>query len=127
MRVPGAVDRGCRDRQGAHSPERSPAVVNADTPRPRLQLRGGMQVMQDIEQRVRTYIRENFMIGWDGSDLARDDSFLQTGLIDSAGVLELIAFLEATFEIPVADDELTPDNLDSIANIVEYVARKRAA
>lgn len=83
--------------------------------------------MQDIEQRVRTYIRENFMIGWDGSDLARDDSFLQTGLIDSAGVLELIAFLEATFEIPVADDELTPDNLDSIANIVEYVARKRAA
>jgi acyl carrier protein len=81
--------------------------------------------VQDIEQRVREYIRENLILGAN-SELASHESFLQTGLIDSAGVLELIAFLESAFEIPVADDELTPDNLDSIANIVEYVRRKRA-
>ena len=83
--------------------------------------------MQDIEQRVRDYIRENLILGASNSELARNESFLQTGLIDSAGVLELIAFLESAFEIPVADDELTPDHLDSIANIVEYIPRKRAA
>ena len=82
--------------------------------------------MQDIEQRVRDYIRENLILGSGSTELASNESFLQAGLIDSAGVLELIAFLETAFEIPVADDELTPDNLDSIANIVEYVRRKRA-
>jgi acyl carrier protein len=83
--------------------------------------------MDTIRQELRTFIIGNFMFGQGGDSLTDTQSFLETGVIDSTGVLELIAFLEQTYEIAVEDQEVVPANLDSIAQIVAFVQRKQAA
>jgi acyl carrier protein len=55
------------------------------------------------------------------------DSFLESGLVDSTGVLEFVDFLQETWPMQVADDELTPENFDSLDNLAAYVTRKLAA
>jgi acyl carrier protein len=74
-------------------------------------------------QKIRAFVIENYLFGEEGK-LGNDDSFLETGIIDSTGVLELVRFLEATFGIKVADEELIPDNLDSINKIVAFLQAK---
>lgn len=64
------------------------------------------------------------MMGQDASELSDSGSLLELGIIDSTGVLELVGFLEETFAIAVEDDDLTPDNLDSIDNLVNYIQKK---
>jgi acyl carrier protein len=80
--------------------------------------------MSEVKDTVRRFIVETFLFGEDGQ-LRDDTSFLDAGIIDSTGVLELVGFLEATYGISVRDDELVPENLDSLANIDAYLARKR--
>ena len=80
--------------------------------------------MNDIESQVKTFIVENFMFG-DGGGLEEGTSFLDSGIIDSTGILELVTFLEEAFKIKIEDDELVPENLGSIAAIVGYLKRKR--
>jgi acyl carrier protein len=80
----------------------------------------------DTEARIRGFIQENFMMGQDASTLSNEDSFLDSGIIDSTGVLELIGFLEDGFGIQVADAEMIPANLDSIANLVRFIASKQS-
>lgn len=82
--------------------------------------------MGNVESTLRRFIDENFLFGKDGSALRAEDSLLETGVIDSTGVLELIAHLESEFGIEVLDDELVPENLDSIRSLVEFVERKQA-
>ncbi|HFQ14340.1 MAG TPA: acyl carrier protein [Gammaproteobacteria bacterium] len=77
-------------------------------------------------QKVRDFILENFLFTDDASALADDDSFLQKGIVDSTGMLEIIYFLEDDFGIKVEDDEMIPENLDSVNNIVAFVRRKSA-
>ena len=77
-----------------------------------------------IEQQVRNYILENFLFTSDASALANDVSFLEKGIVDSIGVLEMILFLEQEFAIKVADSEMVPENLDTVGNIVHYVQSK---
>ena len=77
----------------------------------------------DIKQSVRAFITKNFYVG-DPGKLTDDVSFLDTGIIDSTSVLELTAFLEETFGIHVLDDELVPENLDSLAAVEAFVKRK---
>ena len=81
----------------------------------------------DIRQDLRTFIIGNFMFGQGGDSLTNSQSFLETGVIDSTGVLELISFLEQQYAITVEDDEVIPANLDSIDQIVAFVQRKQAA
>jgi len=76
-----------------------------------------------IAQRVRIFIVANYLFGQNTS-LEDTDSFLETGILDSTGVLQLIAFLEETYGITVEEGELTPENLDSINNISAYLSRK---
>ena len=72
---------------------------------------------------IRKFIEENYLFG--PADRLRDDeSFLESGILDSTGVLQLVDFLEETYGITVEDDELVPDNLDSIAQISNYLERK---
>jgi len=78
--------------------------------------------MSNIEK-VRAFIVDNFLFG-DDSSLKSDTSFLQERIVDSTGILEIIAFLEETFSIKVEDDELLPENLDSLDNIDAYLKRK---
>jgi acyl carrier protein len=78
----------------------------------------------DIGLAVRRFISENFLFRDDGDAIAHDQSLLDAGIIDSTGVLELVCFLETTFGIEVQDDEMLPENLDSIRAISNYVGRK---
>jgi acyl carrier protein len=78
----------------------------------------------DIGLAVRRFIGENFLFRDDGDAIAHDQSLLDAGIIDSTGVLELVCFLETTFGIEVQDDEMLPENLDSIRSISNYVDRK---
>ncbi len=79
---------------------------------------------QDISLAVRRFIGENFLFRDDGEAITHDASLLDAGIIDSTGVLELVCFLETTFGIEVHDDEMLPENLDSIRAISNYVSRK---
>jgi acyl carrier protein len=81
----------------------------------------------DISQAVRRFIAENFLFRDEGDALAPDASLLDAGIIDSTGVLELVCFLETTFGIQVADQDMLPENLDSIRAISNYVSRKLSA
>ena len=76
---------------------------------------------------LRRYVLENCLFTDDGSKLADNASFLETGLLDSTGILEIILFVEETFGIKVTDDEMVPDNLDSIDALVAFVERKQTA
>jgi len=76
---------------------------------------------------VRAFVAENFLYAAGGATLGAEDSFIAKGLLDSTGVLELVTFLEKTFGIAVADGEMVPENLDSIAAVARYVREKRAA
>ena len=83
--------------------------------------------MNEIESKIRSFIEENFLFREDGgAKLSDSDSLLEAGIIDSTGVLELVAFLEAEFEIRMADSDIVPANLDSIKAIVTYVKGKVA-
>jgi acyl carrier protein len=75
---------------------------------------------------VREFISENFLFRAD-ADLGDEQSLLESGVIDSTGVLEVIAFLEQTFGISIADEEIVPDNLDSISNMTRYLTAKLPA
>jgi acyl carrier protein len=83
--------------------------------------------MNSTQQEIRTFIIDNFMFGQAPDALGDHQSFLETGVIDSTGVLELIAFLEQQYEISVDDHEVIPANLDSVAQLVAFIDRKRAA
>lgn len=80
-----------------------------------------------IEQELRRFVKENFLIGQDGEALDGDASFLEKGIIDSTGVLELVSFIEQRFAVKVEDQELIPENLDSINQLVRFVGAKAGA
>lgn len=80
----------------------------------------------DIRQQVREFLTANFYVP-DAAGLADDASLLEAGVIDSTGVLEIIGFLESRFSLHVDDDDIVPDNLDSISRIADYVVRKNPA
>jgi len=77
-----------------------------------------------VEDKVRNYILENYLFTDDQSELNNEDSFLEKGIIDSTGILEVIFFLEEEFGISVEDEEMIPENLDSVNNIVKYLNSK---
>ncbi len=72
---------------------------------------------------VRHFVIENFLFG-DGEFLEDDTSFLEKGIIDSTGVLELVFFLEETYIIKIEDDELIPENLDNLQSIALFIDQK---
>ena len=73
--------------------------------------------------RIRSFFCENFYV--DDDDLSDGTSLLEHGVVDSTGILDVILFLETTFGIAVADTEMVPDNLDSIAAMIAFVERKQ--
>jgi acyl carrier protein len=83
--------------------------------------------MQDIKKTVRAYILENFLMGDAGEQLSDDRSFLDHHIIDSTGFIELVTFLESTYGFRIADEEMIPENLDSLDYIARFVASKTRA
>jgi len=79
----------------------------------------------ELRDQIRGYIVDNFLFG-DTEPLTGDEiSLLDNGIIDSVGVMELVAYLEQDHNLTIADDELVPENLDSVANLVAFVSRKQ--
>ena len=81
--------------------------------------------IKGLNQELRGFIVENFLYG-QPLGFSDQDSFLQKGIIDSTGIVELISFLEKEYGIRVEDQELIPDNLDSIDNLCRFVEHKRS-
>lgn len=81
----------------------------------------------DREAAIRAFIADNFPLGGDVDSLDGTTSLLEAGVIDSTGVLELIGFVEETYGISVPDEDLLPENFDSIDNVLQYVARRLPA
>lgn len=76
-----------------------------------------------IEHQIRNFIEENYLF-FQPQSLKDSDSFLESGILDSTGILQLVAFLGEAYGIQVADEDLTPNNLDSIDAAAAYVRRK---
>lgn len=79
----------------------------------------------ELEHDIREFVVENFLLGKD-KGLSTSESLLDAGVVDSTGVLELVAFLERTYAIQIADQDLVPENLDSIDSVVRFVRAKLA-
>ena len=77
----------------------------------------------ETTEKIRVFVIDNFLFG-DAGDLKNEASLLDEGIIDSTGILELVAFLEEQFSIRIEDEEMIPENLDSIDHIAEFVKRK---
>lgn len=74
---------------------------------------------------IRKYVLENYLFTDNEDELKNDDSFLDKGILDSTGILEIITLIEEKFSIKVEDAEMIPENLDSVNNIVAYIAKKQ--
>jgi acyl carrier protein len=79
----------------------------------------------EVLSRVRTFVTTNFYVG-EGAALSDDASLLDAGVVDSTGVLEVVQFLENEFGLRVDDQEIVPENIDSIARIAAFIERKRS-
>ena len=79
-----------------------------------------------IEDKIRGYILENFLFTDDQSALSSTDSFLEKGLVDSTGIRGMMTFIEDEYGFSVEDDEMIPENLDSVINIVKFIGKKTA-
>ena len=79
---------------------------------------------QDIKQQIIDFITNNFLFDDAQASLNEKESLLETGVIDSTGVLELIAFIEETYGIKVEDEEIIPENLDTILDITHFIKQK---
>ena len=82
--------------------------------------------MDSTKATLRQFIQENFLYGQEVT-FSDDASFLEQGIIDSTGVLELVLFLEEQYQITLEDDELVPENLDSIDNLARFLESKQAS
>lgn len=79
----------------------------------------------NIAKQIRQYIMDNFLIS--NEDFTDEDSFLEEGIIDSTGVLELVMFVEEIFGFAVPDEDIVPENFDSVSKLTAYVKQKMSA
>lgn len=81
--------------------------------------------MESIKIKIRHFIKENFLLDAELKKVNDNDSFFKKGIIDSTGILELVSFIESAFGIKVKDEEMIPDNLDSVNKAADFIARKK--
>jgi acyl carrier protein len=81
----------------------------------------------ELRNQIRSFILENYLFTNDVAALDFDDSLLGKGIVDSTGMLEIIFFIEEKLGVKVKDEEMIPDNLDSVNKIAQFVERRRKA
>ncbi|MBL3528398.1 MAG: acyl carrier protein [gamma proteobacterium endosymbiont of Lamellibrachia anaximandri] len=77
-----------------------------------------------VREEIRSYVLDNYLFTDDQSELEDDNSFLETGILDSNGVMEIIFFLEDEYGVAISQEEMIPENLDSVSRIVKFVDAK---
>jgi acyl carrier protein len=80
--------------------------------------------MRQVEEMIRTYIAENMLFSDNGYPYSDGASFMEEGIVDSMGILELVMFVEESFGTTVEDGEIVPDNFDSVSKLAAYVRTK---
>lgn len=80
--------------------------------------------MSAVEQNIASYISQNILFSRNGYPYAVDASFLENGIVDSTNILELIMYVEETYNISVEDNEIVPDNFDSVTKMANFVTSK---
>ena len=80
--------------------------------------------MENIKTKVEQYIAENLLFSGNGFPYTKDVSFLDESIVDSTGVLELVAFVEETFNVTIEDQEIPPDNFDSVNKLTYFIQHK---
>ena len=80
--------------------------------------------MRQVEEMIRTYIAENMLFSDNGYPHSDSASFLEEGIVDSMGIMELVMFVEENFHVTVEDEELVPDNFDSVSKLAVYIRSK---
>ncbi|MBU5614622.1 acyl carrier protein [Geomonas azotofigens] len=78
----------------------------------------------NVKDEIRNFVVENFLFG-DAGGLTDDSSFIREGIVDSTGILQLVAYLQERYQVAVADEELIPENLDSVQRVAAFVEGKR--
>ena len=86
---------------------------------------GALPAMQH-ESKVREFVLKNYLFTNEQAALKSEDSFMKNGIMDSTGILEMIMFLHDEFGVDVMDDEMVPENLDSVNNVVAFLDKKLA-
>ncbi len=81
--------------------------------------------MNNVKKQLRDYIVDNFLFGDTETEFSDAESFMEKGILDSTGILDVILYLEENFDMKVEDDELIPENLDSIDNLAAFISRKK--
>jgi acyl carrier protein len=81
------------------------------------------EITVEIESDIRTFIAKNLLYSGDGFRYSDDISFLEEGIVDSIGVMELVAFVEEKYKFRVNDQDVTPDNFDSVNRLASYIRR----
>lgn len=76
-----------------------------------------------VAEEIRNFVVDNFLFG-DEAGLTDDSSFIKEGIVDSTGILQLVTYLQERYQIAVDDEELTPDNLDSVRRVAAFVEAK---
>ena len=79
------------------------------------------------ESKVRDFVLKNYLFSTEQTALKSEDSFMKSGIMDSTGILEMIMFLHDEFGVDVMDDEMVPENLDSVNNVVAFLKKKLSA
>jgi acyl carrier protein len=80
----------------------------------------------DLKENIRQYIAKNMLFSENGFPHSDDASFLEEGIIDSVGFMELVAYVQQTFGIEVGPEDLVPDNFDSVNKLARYVTSKKS-
>jgi acyl carrier protein len=78
----------------------------------------------DVREKIRSYVADNLLFSSNGYQFHDDTSFLDEGIVDSTGVVELVLFLEESFGFSVEDNEIVPDNFDSVNRLAIYIQHK---
>jgi acyl carrier protein len=85
-----------------------------------------VETYEAVATRLRDYLSRNFLFSEGGFEYGDDASFLEAGIIDSFGFMELLHWVEEEFSMSVADDELVPDNFDSVRNLSSFILRRKS-
>ena len=85
-----------------------------------------MMALTDVRDRIREHVVQQLLFGDASGLVADEESLIDNGVIDSTGVIDLVAYVEDCWDVQVEDDEIVPDNFDTIARLAAYVVKKRA-
>ncbi len=78
----------------------------------------------EVKTTIRNFIVENFLFGDTSFQFSDEDSLMESGILDSTGILELVAFLEKEYDIRIPNEEILPENMDSLNNLEQFIRKK---